>query len=105
MSTLTDRYVWAVVRLLPEDQRPEVDRELRSLIADMADHRTAGGTDEEADHVEAVQLVERWARTTIQPHDTGPDAPPVAAASTVGPTAPVALDARAEADATLEQPL
>lgn len=44
MSTLTDRYVWAVVRLLPTEQRPDIDRELRSLIGDMTEeHLDAGG--------------------------------------------------------------
>ena len=58
---------------------------------------------EEADHVEAVQLVERWGNTTIAAHPTPTSAP--TGTPTVGPTAPVALDARADADATLEQPL
>jgi len=35
MTTLTDRYVWAVTRLLPERQRAEIELELRSSIADM----------------------------------------------------------------------
>jgi hypothetical protein len=39
MTTLTDRYAWAVVRLLPEDQRPEIEREVRSLVADLIDGR------------------------------------------------------------------
>jgi 3-hydroxyisobutyrate dehydrogenase len=69
--------------------------------------RLAHGTlGEEADHVEAVQLVERWAGTEIASHATRDAAPaPSARSSTVGPTAPVAPDARADADATLEQPL
>lgn len=37
MTTLTDRYVWAVVRDLPADRRDDVDRELRSTIADMTE--------------------------------------------------------------------
>lgn len=36
-TTLTDRYVWAVVRRLPADQREEVEAELRSTVADMAE--------------------------------------------------------------------
>jgi hypothetical protein len=43
VSTLTDRYVWAVVRLLPEAQRAEIDRELRELVAEMSDARLADG--------------------------------------------------------------
>ena len=41
MSSLTDRYAWAVVRLLPEEQRDEIDRELRELVAEMTDSRLA----------------------------------------------------------------
>ena len=37
MTTLTDRYVHDVVRRLPTSQRSDVDAELRSTIADMAD--------------------------------------------------------------------
>ena len=43
MSTLTDRYVHAVTTLLPEEQRPEIDRELRATIADMVEDRVDGG--------------------------------------------------------------
>lgn len=48
MTTLTDRYVYAVTRLLPPAQRPEVDRELRTMIDELVDaHRAddAGTTD------------------------------------------------------------
>lgn len=38
-TDLTDRYVWAVVRLLPEQQRADIDAELRSLVADDLDAR------------------------------------------------------------------
>jgi len=41
-GTVTDRYVWAVVRDLPQDQRAEVDAELRSLIADMIEDEPDG---------------------------------------------------------------
>jgi hypothetical protein len=44
MSTLTDRYVWDVTRRLPASRRDDIERELRSTIADMAeaaDERTA----------------------------------------------------------------
>ncbi len=39
MTTLTDRYVWAVVRNLPESDRAGVDLELRDLIAEMVESR------------------------------------------------------------------
>ena len=55
------------------------------------------------DHVEAVQLVERWANTAITAHAERATASTTTVA--VGPTAPVAIDARTDADATLEQPL
>lgn len=47
MTTLTDRYVHAVTRLLPADQRSEVDRELRVMIDDLIaayDHEGADPT-------------------------------------------------------------
>ncbi|MEO5920316.1 MAG: permease prefix domain 1-containing protein [Pseudolysinimonas sp.] len=44
-STLTDRYVFAVQRSLPEAQRAEIDRELRGTIADTIDGRIEAGTD------------------------------------------------------------
>jgi hypothetical protein len=48
MTTLTDRYVWAVARLLPERQRAEIDRELRSSIGDMIEARGNADGDEAA---------------------------------------------------------
>ena len=37
MTTLTDRYVWAAARTLPDAQRAEFDRELRERIGDATD--------------------------------------------------------------------
>lgn len=37
MTDLTDRYVWAAARTLPETQRAEFDRELRERIGDQID--------------------------------------------------------------------
>jgi len=45
-STLTDRYIWAVQRSLPEAQRADIDRELRATIADTIDGRRENGADE-----------------------------------------------------------
>lgn len=42
-ATLTDRYVWAVQRALPEGKRADIDRELRASIADAVDARTENG--------------------------------------------------------------
>ena len=43
-STLTDRYVWAVLRSLPEAQRADIDRELRATIADTVDAKIESGS-------------------------------------------------------------
>lgn len=42
-TTLTDRYVWAVQRSLPERQRDDIDKELRGTIADTVDAKIEGG--------------------------------------------------------------
>lgn len=41
-TSLTDRYVWAATHRLPQDQRADVEAELRATIADMIDARLAG---------------------------------------------------------------
>lgn len=43
MTTLTDRYVDATVRRLPPHQRPDIERELRTSIADALDDRIEAG--------------------------------------------------------------
>lgn len=48
MTTLTDRYVDATLRRLPANQRPDIERELRSSIADAVDDRVSAGEDPEA---------------------------------------------------------
>jgi hypothetical protein len=55
-GTLTDRYVWAVQRSLPEAQREDIDRELRGTIADTVDAKREAGADEQA--AERETLVE-----------------------------------------------
>lgn len=42
-ATLTDRYVYAVTRSLPESQRADIDKELRASIADAVDARVEAG--------------------------------------------------------------
>lgn len=42
-STLTDRYVVTLTRLLPARQRKDIERELRASIADAVDERLTGG--------------------------------------------------------------
>lgn len=43
MSTLTDRYVFAALRPIPEAQRGDIDRELRASITDAVDARIDAG--------------------------------------------------------------
>lgn len=54
--TLTDRYVEAVVRTIPERQRADVARELHAAIADQLDARVEGG--ESGDAAEREVLTE-----------------------------------------------
>ena len=59
MSTLTDRYVWSVVRAVPESQRPELEPEIRAMVADAIDARMADvSPGESADAVERAVLTE-----------------------------------------------
>jgi hypothetical protein len=44
-TTLTDRYVEATLRRLPVEQRPDIERELRTSIADAVEDRAAAGSD------------------------------------------------------------
>jgi hypothetical protein len=55
-DTLTDRYVWAVLKSLPEAKRSDIDRELRASIADDVDARVAAG--EKPDTAERAVLTE-----------------------------------------------
>jgi hypothetical protein len=43
MTTLTDRYVYAALRSIPEQQRADIDRELRTSIDDAVDARVDSG--------------------------------------------------------------
>lgn len=43
MTSLTDRCVWVTVRSLPEKQRSDIDRDLRTSIADAVDAKTDAG--------------------------------------------------------------
>ncbi|MEV7630026.1 permease prefix domain 1-containing protein [Actinoplanes sp. NPDC089786] len=43
MTTLIDRYVFTVLRRVPERQRPDIDRELRASIADAVEARVEAG--------------------------------------------------------------
>ena len=54
-TELTERYVWAVVRSLPEDQRDEVGRELRASIEDAVETRLEAGESQKDAEVNALQ--------------------------------------------------
>ena len=54
-TTLTDRYVWGVLRSLPEAQRADIEKELRASIADAIDARVENG-ENPADAERAVLL-------------------------------------------------
>jgi hypothetical protein len=44
-ATLTDKYVAATLRTLPEKQRPDIEKELRASIADAVDDRVEAGAE------------------------------------------------------------
>ncbi|MFG1606831.1 permease prefix domain 1-containing protein [Actinoplanes sp. NPDC049265] len=48
MTTLIDRYIFTVLRRVPERQRPDIDRELRASIADAVEARLGAGEPEAA---------------------------------------------------------
>ena len=56
MTTLTDRYIAAVTRTLPERQRDDVAAELRASIADQIEARVDAG--EDAEGAERAELTE-----------------------------------------------
>jgi hypothetical protein len=56
VSTLTDRYVWAVLREVPESQRPELEPEIRALVADAIEARA--GREADATARERAALLE-----------------------------------------------
>ncbi|MFD4423153.1 permease prefix domain 1-containing protein [Agromyces sp. NPDC058484] len=58
MTTLTDRYVWAAARSVPEAQRDEFDRELRERIGDAVDARLAASDGTTATDAERAALVD-----------------------------------------------
>ena len=60
MSTLTDRYVWGVLRAVPEAQRAELEPEIRAMVDDAVDARAAKARPDSgtADAVERAALTE-----------------------------------------------
>ena len=57
MSTMTDRYVWGVMRAVPERQRADLEPEIRALVADAVEARAASTPGDDAS-VERAALVE-----------------------------------------------
>ncbi|WP_430645893.1 permease prefix domain 1-containing protein [Agromyces sp. GXS1127] len=56
-ATLTDRYVWAAVRTVPDAQRADLDRELRERIGDASDALVGTGrTPADAERMALVEL-------------------------------------------------
>jgi hypothetical protein len=55
MTSLTDRYLGAALGGVPRDKRSDVERELRSSIADAIDDRTAAGEDPARAEVEVLE--------------------------------------------------
>jgi len=53
-ASYTDRYVWAVIRSIPEKQRTDIERELRASIADDTEARATAGADTETAEREAL---------------------------------------------------
>jgi hypothetical protein len=57
MTTLTDRYVWGVLRSIPEADRSELEPEIRALVADAVEARiAAGATDADAERAALIEL-------------------------------------------------
>ena len=63
-ANLTDRYVWAVLRALPGAQRPDLEPEIRALVADSVDAKAG---DERAALVELGDPNQLAARYTGAP--------------------------------------
>ncbi|PJJ70526.1 hypothetical protein CLV46_0048 [Diaminobutyricimonas aerilata] len=55
-TTLTDRYVWATLRTLPDAKRADIERELRASIEDAMEARLESGAD--PDEAERAVLLE-----------------------------------------------
>jgi hypothetical protein len=57
MTSLTDRYVWAVLRTVPARQRDELAPEIRALVADAVEAREAAGVPPtEAERAALIEL-------------------------------------------------
>ncbi|MEE2570531.1 permease prefix domain 1-containing protein [Pseudarthrobacter sp. J64] len=66
MTSLTDRYIWAAGRSVPDGQRTEFGQELRERIGDAIDARMASGADQDAAEREALAELGDPARTAAR---------------------------------------
>ena len=56
MTTLTDRYVWAVLRAVPERQRSDLEAEIRALVEDAAEAHAGHAAPDAAELAALVEL-------------------------------------------------
>jgi hypothetical protein len=56
MTTLTDRYVWAVLRAVPQAKRTDLEPEIRALVADAVDAHAGHASPETAERAALVEL-------------------------------------------------
>ena len=56
MTTLTDRYVRAVLRAVPESKRTDLEPEIRALVADAVDAHTGHASPDAAERAALVEL-------------------------------------------------
>ena len=56
MTSLTDRYVWAVLRAVPQGKRTELEPEIRALVADAVDAHAGHASPEAAERAALAEL-------------------------------------------------
>ena len=56
MTTLTDRYVWAVLRAVPQGKRADLEPEIRALVADAVDAHAGHASPDAAERAALVEL-------------------------------------------------
>ena len=56
MTTLTDRYVWAVLRAVPQGKRTDLEPEIRALVADAVDAHAGHASPEAAERAALAEL-------------------------------------------------
>jgi hypothetical protein len=56
MTSLTDRYVWAVLRAVPQGKRTDLEPEIRALVADAVDAHAGNASPEAAERAALAEL-------------------------------------------------